>query len=342
MSIIVIGGSGAIGQAIIRQIRLRGVPVRSLDVRPHPDSSVDSRVVDIRDQDALRDACDGAEAVIHTASIVSQRADEYALLHDVNVRGTENVIAICQQLGVRALVYTSSIDVVFDGTSIVNGDESLPYARRHLDDYGTTKTLAEQAVLAANGQGGVATCALRVAGLYGPEDRHRFPRVVQPVLDSGTYTRIGDGRARFNHLFMDNAAHAHLLAADALTRESAVAGQVYFITDHEPGNFFDFFPPYLDALGISYRVRTLPYALMRSAAGVTGALSRLRPDGEVMLSRYAVEATCRDFWFNSKKAARDFGYQPIVSADEAFEKTAAWLKGWVGDYLRNKINSETR
>ncbi|MBK8026717.1 MAG: NAD-dependent epimerase/dehydratase family protein [Chloroflexi bacterium] len=332
MTVLVVGGNGALGSAILRRLRGLGAAVRSFDLSPHPDAGVESRVGDVRQMEEVMAACDGVEAVIHTAVKVSQQATPSQSMYEVNVRGTENLIAACQAQRVSRLIYTSSVDVVFDGTPIANGDERLPYPKAHLDYYGTTKMLAEQAVLAANGAAGVATCALRVGGLFGPGDRHRFPRVLQIVLDSGMYTRIGDGKSRFNHLFIENAAHAHVLAAERLALDSPLAAQAYFITDQAPGNFFDLFPPYLDALGVRYKVRTLPYTLMRMVADLNERRSRRAAAGEdreISLSRYAVESTCRDFWFTSKKAARELGYAPIVSAEEAFAATLDWLRGWM-------------
>ncbi|MCK6576515.1 MAG: NAD-dependent epimerase/dehydratase family protein [Anaerolineae bacterium] len=335
MTVLVIGGNGMLGTAILRRLRSLGTAARSFDVSPHPDPEVDSRVGDIRQPESLIAACEGVEAVIHNAAVVSQQVAPSPEMYDINVQGTKNVIAACQAQKVARLIYTSSIDVVFDGTPIANGDEDLPYPAKHLDYYSTTKMLAEQAVIGANGEGGLTTCSLRVAGIYGPGDRHRFPRVVQPVLESGLYTRLGDGSARFNHLYATNAAHAHILAADRLFPGSAAAGQCCFITDHAPGNFFDFFPPYLDALGLRYRVRTVPYALARSALTLLETSARLRLLGAsqgTALSRYSIEATSRDFWFNAKKAARVLGYAPIVSAEAAFDETLIWLRGWVEAY----------
>ncbi|MBL8134596.1 MAG: NAD-dependent epimerase/dehydratase family protein [Anaerolineae bacterium] len=332
MTILVTGGNGMLGTAILRRLGSLGMAARSFDVSPHPDRGIDSRVGDIRQPESLIAACEGVEVVIHTAAVVSQLVAPSPEMYDINVQGTKNVIAACQVQQVARLIYTSSIDVVFDGTPIANGDERLPYPEQHLDYYSTTKMLAEQAVIAANGEGGVATCSLRVAGLYGPGDRQRFPRVVQPVLEGGLYTRLGDGSARFSHLYVTNAAHAHLLAVDRLFPGAPAAGQCYFITDHAPGNFFDFFPPYLDALGLRYRVRTVPYALARGALALLETSVRLRAlsaNQGTALSRYAVEATCRDFWFNAKKAARDLGYAPVVSAEAAFDETLIWLRSWV-------------
>ena len=242
--------------------------------------------------------------------------------------GNQNVIAACQRSGVKRLIYTSSIDVVFDGQPIVNGDERLPYPIKHLDDYGHTKALAEQDVIRANGQQGLATCSLRTAGIYGPGDRHRMPAILREA-QRGRMVRLGDGRAKFNHVYVTNAAHAHVLAAAALTLNSPVSGQCYFITDYPATNFYDFFIPYLQALGYSTNMRRIPYALARALAALSETFARSggKPP---LLTRYVVASTCKDFSFTHAKAARDFGYAPIVPFEQAQAETIAWLwhSGW--------------
>lgn len=326
-------GYGFVGEAIERMLSNRGDAVRVFDIAPMPmDAHIDYVRADIRDQDALQQAMRGVHTVIHTASVVTQQLGRVPMLYEVNVDGTKNVIAAAQAAGVQRLIYTSSIDVVFDGTPIANGDEQLPYPKTHLDPYGTTKMLGEQAVLAANGQGGLSTCALRTAGIYGPNDRHRFPPVLTRAKN-GQFMTIGDGQSKFSHVYVENVAHAHLLAADTLTAPDVPhAGRAYFITDQAPKNFFAFFTPYFDALGLDVgNVPSLSYTTawrMASTMEWFYQLPVLR-NKTPMLTRYIVASTSRDFWFNHDAATRDFGYMPIVDEATAFEETVRWFKGWL-------------
>ena len=70
-------------------------------------------------------------------------------------------------MGVRKLVFTSSASVVFSGGFVINADERLPYTEDPFSAYSDSKTKAEQAVLEANGTGGLLTVALRPAGIFG-------------------------------------------------------------------------------------------------------------------------------------------------------------------------------
>lgn len=324
---LVIGGSGFLGRAIVDQLVQRHQSVRVLDRVTAPDPRVESIMGDIVDLDVVDRACANVDAVYHTAALVDWRPRQSKQLYDVNVRGTLNVIRACQLQGVKRLIYTSSVDVVFDGHPIVDGDERLPYPTKHLDDYGRTKAIAEQAVIAANGQGGVAVCSLRTAGIYGPHDRHRLPGVLQ-AAQRGQLLRVGDGHARFNHVYVTNAAHAHVLAAQALSLNSSVAGQCYFITDYAATNFFEFMRPFLTALGYPWPTRSMPYAVAYAIGTVTEAAARLglgQPSASAM-TRYVVASTGRDFNFTHARAARDFGYEPSVPFEQAIAETIEWLK----------------
>jgi len=325
--VLVIGGSGFLGRAIVDQLVQRHQSVRVFDRVAASDPRLESIVGDIVDFDVVDRACANVDTVYHTAALVDWRPGQSQRLYDVNVRGTLNVIRACQLQGVRRLIYTSSVDVVFDGHPIVDGDERLPYPAKHLDDYGRTKTIAEQAVIAANGQGRVATCSLRTAGIYGPHDRHRLPGVLQSAR-RGQLMRIGDGHARFNHVYVTNAAYAHVLAAQALSLDSPVAGQCYFITDYAATNFFEFMRPFLAALGYSWPTKSMPYAVAYALASVTEAAARLgigQPSASA-LTRYVVASTGRDFNFTHAKATRDFGYEPSVPLEQAIAETIEWLK----------------
>jgi len=321
---LVIGGSGFLGSALVEQLRQRGNAVRVLDTRAHPDPQVESIVGDIRKIEDVERACAGVDTVFQCASLVDWGPRQRQLLHDINVHGNQNVIAACQRSGVPRLIYTSSIDVVFGGHAIANGDESLPYPIKYLDDYGHTKALAEQDVIQANGQQGLLTCSLRTAGIYGPGDRYRLPSILREA-QQGRLVRLGDGRARFNHVYVGNAAQAHVLAAEALTAGSLVVGQCYFITDHPATNFYDFFIPFLQALNYPTYTRTISYLIAYAWATISEATAR-SGDRPPTLTRYVVASTCKDFSFTHAKATRDFGYQPMVSFEQAQAETIAWLQ----------------
>jgi len=203
----------------------------------------------------------------------------------------------------------------------------LPYASKFLDFYGESKALAEQAVLRVNNSD-MLTCAIRPAGVYGVGDVNRFPNIIRPAL-KGQFTQLGDGKAIFNHVYADNVAYMHLLAADKLAPDHPSAGSAYFATDYAPSNFFGFFRPYLDALGIQTETRVISERTAMTLARLSELLWRVIPNkrtAAARLTRYVIYSTCRDFWFTSRKAELELGYTPLVSQQNAFERTLGWLR----------------
>ncbi len=123
-------------------------------------------------------------------------------------------------------------------------------------------------------------------------------------------------------MYSENAAHAHLLAAERLFPGSPVAGQIYFVGDHYPAtNLFDFMEPYLEALGFAAPKRSIPYPVAYAAACVAELVA---PRSN--LTRFSIVQTCIDHTYRHDKAERDLGYTPIVSHEEAFRRTLEYWK----------------
>ena len=95
-----------------------------------------------------------------------------------------------------------------------NVDESVPYPPHYHSYYSETKALAEQKVLAANGDD-LRTLALRPHLIWGPRDNHIVPRLISRAR-AGRLMQIGPGDNRVDSTYIDNAAEAHVLAAEAL------------------------------------------------------------------------------------------------------------------------------
>ena len=331
--LVVTGGAGFLGRRIAALAALNWQEVRSVDLQPFPAddpaaASVVSFVADLTVPGALDSTFAGADVVVHAAAMVDVRLRHNARMFQVNVDGTREVIAACQRTGVRRLILTSTMDVAYDGVPRRKADETTPYPAQPANGYIASKIAAEQLVVAANGPS-LTTCVLRPTGIYGPYDRHRLGALV-PLVRSGKLSmRMGDGTSTFDHVYVDNVAHAHLLAADALLAgNTALAGQCYFVGDHGYAAFFAFLEPFFAALDAPLPKASLPRGvalalawLAKVAFALLGWLvSSLNPE----LTRYTVDALTQDFYFSWEKARRDFGYTPLVSRQEAQERTIAW------------------
>lgn len=130
-------------------------------------------------------------------------------------------------------------------------------------------------------------------------------------------------------LYVDNCAYAHLLAEENLEKGSKVSGECYFITDHKPTYFYDFFKPILEPLGYTIPEKQMSYKTAMFIAYLSEFFATApwnRGGKPPLLTKYVVASTALDFSFNHKKAFRDFGYEPIVSLEEAIKETVKDLR----------------
>ncbi len=327
MKALVTGGGGFLGGAVVRMLKARGDEVRSFSRSPYPDLEklgVEHRQGDLADAEAVARAVEGCDTVFHVAARpgVSCRYDDY---YRPNVLGTENVLSGCRGHGVPRLVYTSTPSVVFEPAGGQGIDESAPYGHDFLGaHYAATKAQAERMVLAAN-DGKLATVALRPHLIWGPGDNHLVPRILARAK-AGRLRRIGDGKNLVDSTYIDNAAEAHLLAADALVSGSAVGGRAYFIAQDEPIGCFELINRILAAGGLPPVTRSisprLAYGLgwcLEKAYGLFGARS------EPPMTRFVALQLSTPHWFDLSAAKRDLGYKPRVSLDEGLARLAEWL-----------------
>jgi nucleoside-diphosphate-sugar epimerase len=323
MRVLVTGGGGFLGQAIIRQLLARGDEVRSLARGDYPELArlgVECVRGDVRDADVTQAACAGHKVVFHTAAVAGIWGP-WEHFHGINVVGTRNVIAGCRKHGVPKLVYTSSPSVTFDGTPQENVNEGVGYARRWLCHYAQTKAIGEQEALAAS-DGSLSTCALRPHLIWGPGDQHLIPRLMARAR-SGQLRRVGDGANLIDMVYVDNAAAAHLQAAERLSPASAVAGKAYFISQGEPVNCWQWIDEILALAGIGPVKKTISLA----AAWRVGAAMELvyRVFGlqsEPRMTRFLAAQLGMSHYFDISAARRDFGYQPAVSKAAGMQRLA--------------------
>jgi nucleoside-diphosphate-sugar epimerase len=216
--------------------------------------------------------------------------------------------------------------VVFDGKDVEGGDESLPYPAHYEACYPQTKAQAERLVLAANSPS-LATVSLRPHLIWGPGDNHLVPRIVAKAR-SGRLRRIGNRPCLVDTVYVDNAARAHLLAADRLAPGSQVAGRAYFISNGEPVPLWDMVNRILIAAGLPPVTRSISPGLAYAAGAICEGLWMLLPlPGEPPMTRFVARELATAHWFNIDAARRDLGYAPEVSLAEGLVMLGKWLAG---------------
>lgn len=342
--VLVTGGGGFLGKAIVHLLLDRGDHVSSFSRNRYPELDawgVPQIQGDISDPIAVNQAVNGVETVYHVAAKAGVWGG-YDAYYRINTQGTRNVIAACRSAGVSRLIYTSSPSVVFDGGDMAGADETVPYPRHYDAPYPETKALAEQAVREAGGcvqasngswrrseksdtheEKGLKTISLRPHLIWGPGDNHLVPRILQRAK---RLRRIGDGSNRVDVIYIDNAAHAHLLAEEALIRHPELSGNVYFISQGEPVNLWDMVNDFLRAGGKSPVKGTVsPRMAFRIGAILEWVYKKLRVKAEPPMTRFVARELATSHWFDIRAARRDLGFEPAVSTEEGLRRLAMYL-----------------
>jgi nucleoside-diphosphate-sugar epimerase len=326
MNALVTGGGGFLGGAIVRRLSARGDRVSSLARGRYAaldELGVVQHQGDVADADAVGEAVAGCEVVFHVAAKAGiwGHYDEY---HGANVVGTRNMLEACRRHGVRRLVYTSSPSVVFNGRDMEGVNESVPYPDHFEAYYPQTKAEAERLLLAANGPD-LATVALRPHLIWGPGDNHLIPRIIERGR-SGRLRRIGSASKKIDTTYIDNAADAHILAADRLSPGAVIAGKAYFLSQGEPVPTWEFVNRILFAAGVGPVTRSVPlWAAYTTGAVLEAWYGLFRIDSEPPMTRFLARELATSHWFDISAARRDLGYEPKVSIDEGLRRVGAWL-----------------
>jgi 3beta-hydroxy-delta5-steroid dehydrogenase/steroid delta-isomerase len=332
---LVTGAAGFLGSNLVRGLLDEGYSVRAV-IRntplelEHPKLEIVRGAVE--DAERMMDFCEGIDTVFHTAAHLALLGGAAAspayrqAAYDANVGGVQNLIDACMAQGVSRFVHTSSIDVCFNSEVDVEMDEHTPYATNMSCLYTETKIEGEKLALAANGNGGLLTTVLRPDGIYGPGNNVMMDGVFEQVTKGRLVATIGFPGAVHDHIYVDNLVHAEIRVAKHLVPGSPVCGKPYFVTDNKRLPLFEFMRPLIEGLGYKMPKLNIPYRpviwflrlwqYLHFRIGLPAPLFTPHEIRKLAISHAA----------SSKEAKRDFGYDPLVTPEEAMTSCLSYYK----------------
>lgn len=292
----VVGGTGFLGTAFVRELYERGHTVRVLSRHPEKlanlfrGRSVEARAADVTRPDSLPPALEGAEVVIHCVQFPGYPVEDPArgrTFMEVDARGTLRTVRAASQVGVRRFVYLSG----------VGADPDAPEA------WFRAKGVAEQAV-AASGMAGVR---IRPSWVYGPEDvsLNRFVTVLRRV--PLFFPQLGPGSQRINPLFVEDLAP---VVAEAATEERA-DGTAFEIGGPITYSMDEIIRLVMEAIGLRKPIVHFPLPLLRAGAAVLE-----RVPGQ-LLSRDAVRFVTQGAVAHNERFRELFPGAPLTPMPEA-------------------------
>jgi nucleoside-diphosphate-sugar epimerase len=145
---------------------------------------------------------------------------------------------------------------------------------------------------------------------------------------AGRLRRVGDGSNRVDVTYVENAAAAHLQAADALNGEApAASGKAYFISQGEPVNCWQWIDEILALVGLPPVQKHMSFATAQRVGAACEHVYRLLGlAGEPPMTRFLAAQLSTSHWFDIGAARRDFGYSPSVSTAEGMRRLGEWLR----------------
>lgn len=327
MTILVTGGGGFLGKAIIKSLIKQNKEVISFSRSSYPELDklgVKHISGDIANFEDICKALNNVESVFHVAAKAGVWGT-YKSFYDANVKGTENILNACKKLGIKKLIYTSTPSVVYDENGIEGANESLPYSNKFLTYYPETKSIAEKMVLEANGKD-LYTVALRPHLIWGPEDHHFLPRLISRAK-KGKLFLIGNGDYLVDTVYIDNAADAHILAYQKLGENSIINGKAYFITQGEPIKISELINKIIDCADIKPVSKSINKDFAYFVSGIIEDFFKFfNIEKEPPLTRFVVKQLSTPHWFDISAAKNELGYIPKISLDEGMKNMKNWIK----------------
>jgi len=322
MKILVTGGTGFTGKALVQRLLGAGHRVIALDykeghkTRELRECGAEVVIGSVTDAGVVERCMEGIEVVHHLAAAFREMNVPESHYFEVNVEGTRNVLEAALAKGVKKFIYCS--------TCGVHGNVDHPPAGEDApiqpaDYYQRTKYEAEPIVQEFSRRG-METVILRPAAIYGPGDPERFFLIFKRVA-TGTFPMFGSGKTLYHPVYIDNLVDSFLQAMEPGRGD----GKAYLIADEEYVEIEDLVKRIAQALGVTVKIPHYPVLPLVVTGHVFEAICKPFKITPPIFPR-RVDWYRQNRAFKIEKAVRDLGYRPRIGLDEGLKLTADWYR----------------
>lgn len=322
MKVLVTGGTGFTGSALVLRLLKDGHQVRTIDYKEGimldhlRREGAEVILGSITEKELVDKATEGMEFVFHLAAAFRELNVPEKFYDEVNVDGTRNVMESAKKYAVKKVVYCST-QGVHGHIKNPPGDESSPIAPE--DYYQQTKYEGELVVQEYIKEGMKATI-IRPTAIYGPGDPERFFMIYKRVRN-GSFPMFGNGNTFYHPVYIDNLVDAFILSMD-LEKGN---GETYIIADEEYFPIEELVRRVGKAINVEVKIRHYPIIPLIIAGhvfekvckpfGITPPIFPRRVDWYRQVRAFRID-----------KAKNELGYLPKVGIDEGLKNTAEWYR----------------
>lgn len=318
MNVLVTGATSMIGRHLVGLLVGRGDRVTTLQRGDVGDLAGTAISGSVTDDDTVRRACAGQDAVVHLAAKVGVTGawEEYEA---VNVGGTRRLLDAAREAGVRRFVHVSSPSVAHAGRALVGAGAGPADPERTRGHYATSKALAERLALAA-GDETMPVVAVRPHLVWGPGDTQLVGRIVERARQ-GRLALVGSGAALIDTTYVVNAATALVAAVDRCDR---LGGRALVVSNGEPRTVHELVARIVDAAGVEWSPRRVPTRVALAGGSVAERVwERLERDDDPPMTSFLAEQLSTAHWFDQRSTRIALDWSPTVSLAEGFQALAA-------------------
>lgn len=318
---LVTGAAGHIGNVLVRELLSHEYQVRALILPGEDVSALEGLEIervegDVLKPDTLDSALKGFDFVFHLAGIVSIMPGEEALMQQVNVEGTKNMLQAALRAGVKRFVYTSSIHALsrkWQGTI----SEETPFdVQNTAGAYDRTKAEASLAVLEAAKQG-LDVVIVCPTGVIGPFDYRK----------SEMGSLLSDWMQRRIHMLVEGAYDfvdvRDVARGQRLALERGKKGEVYILSGHQI-QLFQLKELVQKIKGLRTPTLRVPFWLAKFATLFSPLYYRLSKQTP-KFTEYALETVNSNSLVSNAKARQELGYS-TRKIMQTIKDTVAWLQ----------------
>ena len=295
MKVLVTGGTGFTGKALVRRLLDEGHKVVALDYKEGLKTQelrewgAEVIIGSVVDKEVVEKSIEGIDIIFHLAAAFRELNVANDYYYTVNVEGTKNVLESAFSHKVKKFIYCS--------TCGVHGNIVNEYYKK-----------------------GMKTVILRPAAIYGPGDPERFFMIFKRVA-KGSFPMFGSGKTFYHPLYIDNLVDAFILAMD----ENKGVGQAYLIADEKYLEIKDLVKRVGKALDINVKIKHYPILPVMIAGHIAEKVCKPFKITPPIFPR-RVDWFRQNRAFKIDKAKEELGYNPKIGIDEGLRKTAEWYR----------------